>query len=158
MIRAFQEDGKGLRALATDHATLRGARWIDLYQPTEAEMITVASFGIEIPSLADMEEIELSNRLYHESGVEYLTVVVPGQTEADEQVAGPVTFILTADRLITVRHHTPRPFDTFPPRADKSGLGCASADHVFLGLVMEIVGRLADHLEGIGKALDGWRG
>lgn len=154
MIRAYHEDGKGLKPAATDHAALRHAPWIDLYQPTEAEMITVASFGVDIPSLSDMEEIELSNRLYHENGVEYLTIVTPGQTESDEQVSGPVTFILTPDRLITVRHHKPRPFDTFPTRADKSGLGTGSADHIFLGLVQEIIGRLADHLEGVGKALD----
>jgi magnesium transporter len=56
---------------------------------------------------------------------------------------------------VTVRHHTPRPFDTFPPRADKTGLGLSSPDHLFVGLVQEIIGRLADHLEGVGKALDG---
>jgi magnesium transporter len=33
-------------------------------------------------------------------------------------------------------------------------LGCKSADYIFLGLLMEIVGRLADHLEGIGRELD----
>lgn len=154
MIRSYREHGKGLSAAATDPAGLRAASWIDLYQPTEAEKITVASLGVTVPSLSDMEEIELSNRLYHEDGVEYLTIVVPGQTTADEQVAGPVTFILMPERLITVRHHHPRPFETFPARADKSGLGTASADQIFLGLLQEIIGRLADHLEGVGKALD----
>ncbi|NEY91169.1 magnesium transporter [Rhodobacteraceae bacterium KMS-5] len=116
--------------------------------------ITLAGLGLDIPSLEDMEEIELSNRLYHDNGTDYLTVMVPGQNAADEQVSAPVTFILEPERLVTVRHHTPRPFDTFPARADKSGLGVATPDHVFTGLVQEIIGRLADHLEGVGRALD----
>ena len=54
-----------------------------------------------------------------------------------------------------MRHHAPRPFETFALRADRSGLGCQTADRLFLGLLQEIVGRLADHLEGVGRALDG---
>lgn len=137
-----------------DHATLAAALWVDLYQPDMATAITLAGLGLDVPSLEDMEEIELSNRLYHDNGVDYMTVVVPGQSATDDQIAGPVTFILTANKLVTVRHHTPRPFVTFPARANKTGHGMSSADQLFVGLVQEIIGRLADHLEGIGKALD----
>jgi magnesium transporter len=101
-----------------------------------------------------MEEIEISNRLYREGDVDYLTVVLPGQSAAKEQITGPVTFILSATRLVTVRHHAPRPFETYPTRADKVGMGCGDADRLFLSLVEEIIGRLADLLEGTGKSLD----
>ncbi len=155
MIHAFHADGQGLRAtINPDRATLASALWIDLITPEPAEAMILAGLGLNVPSLDDMEEIELSNRLYQENGIDYLTVVIPGQTAVDEQIAAPVTFILSPDRLVTVRHHLPRPFETFPERADKSGLGVASADHVFLGLTQEIIGRLADHLEGVGRALD----
>jgi magnesium transporter len=101
-----------------------------------------------------MEEIELSNRLYREGDADFMTVVLPGQSIQKTQTAGPVTFILTPERLVTVRHHAPRPFETFPDRADKSLTGCTTPDRVFLGLVEEIIGRMADLLEGTGKALD----
>lgn len=155
MIRAFHAEGQGLRATLTpDRDTLVSALWIDLLEPEPAEAMTLAGLGLDVPSLEDMEEIELSNRLYQENGVDYLTVVVPGQSASDVQIAAPVTFILSSQRLVTVRHHSPRPFDTFPARAAKSGLGVTSPDHVFMGLVQEIIGRLADHLEGVGRALD----
>lgn len=155
MIIAYQESGHGLAPIdGPTPGQLKTALWIDLFEPTEAEGLALAHLGFEVPSLADMEEIELSNRLYHENDVDYLTAVVPGQNAFDEQISAPVTFILTATQLVTVRHHTPRPFHTFPQRAEKSGLGCKTADHIYLGLMMEIVGRLADHLEGIGRALD----
>lgn len=155
MIRAFHANGQGLRTTQSpDRDALTTALWVDLIEPEPAEAMTLAGLGLDVPSLEEMEEIELSNRLYQENGVDYLTVVIPGQNAADEQIAAPVTFILSATRLVTVRHHNPRPFATYPERADKTGLGVSSPDHVFIGLVQEIIGRLADHLEGVGRALD----
>ena len=155
MIRAFHAIGSGLKADdAPDRDALTSAIWIDLERPDMAIAITLAGFGIDVPSLEDMEEIELSNRLYHDNDTDYLTIVVPGQDAADEQISAPVTFILSPKRLVTVRHHSPRPFVTYPERAEKTGLGVETPDQVFLGLVQEIIGRLADHLEGVGRALD----
>lgn len=154
MIRAFERSGLGLTEVTGTPGHIHGAIWIDLFEPTAEEVASLAALGVEVPTLAEMEEIEISNRLYQEDGIDYMTTVVPGQNAADEQVANPVTFILSADRLVTVRHHSPRPFATFPQRAGKSGIGCDSAEQVFLGLIMEIVGRLADHLEGVGRAMD----
>jgi magnesium transporter len=77
-----------------------------------------------------------------------------GHSETNAPVSGPVTFILSQHRLITVRHHASRPFETYPNRADKVGPGCGSANSVLLSLVEEIVGRLADLLESSGRSLD----
>ncbi|MBP1807381.1 magnesium transporter CorA family protein [Rubellimicrobium aerolatum] len=134
---------------------LRDAIWIDLYRPQPEQAARVAGeLGIEVPSLADMEEIEISNRFYREDGADYMTVILPGQTPDGRHVTGPVTFILTPERLVTVRHHAPRPFDTYPTRADRSSTGCGTPARLFLGLVEEIVARFADLLEATGHALD----
>jgi magnesium transporter len=130
---------------------VEGALWIDLFRPTEAE---TAGLGVTIPTLAEMEEIEISNRLYRGDGADFLTVVLPGQSDDKQQIIGPVCFILDADRLITVRHHAPRPFETFADRADRSTAGCETAAQIFAGLGEEIIGRMADLLEGVGKVLD----
>ena len=135
-------------------ASVQTAQWIDLVTPDAEEAAQVAALGLEVPSLADMEEIELSNRLYHEGGAHYMTVVMSGQRADGARITGPVTFILSPERLVTVRHHTPRPFDTYPPRAGKMGAGCATPAAVFLGLIEEIIGRQADHLEETGRGLD----
>ncbi|MDE3080845.1 MAG: magnesium transporter CorA family protein [Paracoccaceae bacterium] len=153
MLRAFRTEAGRLMQIAPDD-DLATAIWIDLFRPTEAEVAAMLPFGIAVPSLTEMEEIEISNRLYREDGADYLTVVLPGQSDTATPIAGPVTFILRPGLLVTVRHHSPRPFETFPPRADKGTPGCASADHLFLGLLEEIVGRLADILEGVGRGLD----
>jgi magnesium transporter len=131
------------------------AGWVDLFRPDAAEVEAAQALGIEVPTLEDMEEIEISNRLYRENGTDYMTVVLPGRDDGDEHVSAPVTFILTPQQMFTVRHHRLRPFETYPTRADKVGPGCTDPDRLFLSMVEEIISRLADHLEGAGKALDG---
>ncbi|MHC0052605.1 magnesium transporter CorA family protein [Actibacterium sp. D379-3] len=153
MLKAYRQNGNGVQPLKD--AVLADAIWIDLYRPDADEVRAVAALGHAVPSLDEMEEIEISNRLFREAGADFMTVVLPGLTEADTPLAGPVSFILSEQRLITVRHHAPRPFDTFPDRADKTATGTGSAEHIFLGLMDEIIARLADLLEGVGKALDG---
>ncbi|SNT76374.1 magnesium transporter CorA family protein [Paracoccus seriniphilus] len=135
-------------------ADLAEAIWIDMIQPTDAEIACLRDLGVAVPSLADMEEIEISNRLYRENGMEYMTAVLPGDRADGIRAAMPVTFILSEKRLVTVRHHSPRPFLTFPERAERSTLGCSNADRLFVGLLEEIIARLADILEASGRLLD----
>lgn len=153
MLFAWRPEGQRLVRIDTaDPEPL--ALWIDLYRPMPRQVQAVAALGITVPSLTEMEEIELSNRLYREGGADFMTVVLPGLSETRDPTAGPVTFILSPQRLVTVRHHAPRPFETYPQRSDKVGPGCDRPERIFLGLMEEIIGRNADLLEGIGRALD----
>lgn len=153
MLFAYAVDGNRLTQLPVA-ADLAGAIWVDLYRPLPEQVERVRALGVDVPTLADMEEIEISNRLYREDGADYLTVVLPGLSESKVPISGPVSFILTRDRLVTVRHHAPRPFETYPTRADKVGPGCGGPRRLFVSLVEEIIGRLADLLEGAGRSLD----
>ena len=135
-------------------ASLADAIWIDLIAPDKAETALLRDLGVDIPTLADMEEIEISNRLYRETGVDYMTAVLPGERGDGNRVTMPVSFILSPQRLVTVRHHSPRPFLTFPERGERSTLGCGTPHRLFIGLIEEIIARLADILEGSGRLLD----
>jgi magnesium transporter len=153
LIAVYDSDGHRLHRRPPTGG-VDGAVWIDLYRPDPDAVAAIAALGVDVPTLADMEEIEISNRLYREGGYDYMTVVLPGQTETAMPTAGPVCLILGQGRLVTVRHHKPRPFETYPDRADKGLSGCNAAEDVFLGLFEDIVGRLADILELSGKTLD----
>lgn len=150
---AYSAQGQRLVRHDPDH-DLETAQWIDLIQPSDAEMARLRDLGVVLPTLAEMEEIELSNRLYREDGLDYMTAMLPGEKAGGDRISMPVTFILSATRLVTVRHHSPRPFLTYPARAERSTLGCATADRLFSGLIEEIIARLADILEGAGRTLD----
>lgn len=153
MLIAYRPDDGGLARLAPD-APLSDAVWIDAFEPDATEIDMLVSLGVDPPTLAEMEEIELSNRLYREGDIDTMTAVMTGQTAAASRITGPVSFILSPTQLVTLRFHAPRPFDTYPERAEKVGPGCDTADQVFLGLCEEIIGRQADHLEFSGRALD----
>lgn len=152
MLIAYAAHDGGLTLLP--ESNLAAAVWIDLMEPTSPERAAVEALGLALPTLAEMEEIELSNRLYREDDIDTMTVVMSGQQADKSRVTAPVSFILTPERLVTLRHHNPRPFETYPERAGKVGPGFARADQVFLSLCEEIIGRQADHLEASGRALD----
>jgi magnesium transporter len=153
MIKTYRIQGNGLVA---DEATeLAQAAWIDMLEPTDAERREVsASIGVEVPSRADQEEIEQSSRLYIENGVPVTTVLLPSRSGEGATQIGPVTFILTADRLVTVRHQSPRPFETYPTRAGRAALGCHNTEQLMLGLIEDIIDRLADITEQAGRDID----
>ncbi len=153
MLKAYEAGVKGLAPLGAQRS-LAEALWIDLQWPTPEEAERVVALGVEVPSLAEMEEIEISNRLYSEADANYMTVMLPGQSTDGVQISAPVCFVLMPGRLVTVRHHAPRPFETFPERANQTSIGCAEPGNIFLGLLQEVIGRLADHLEGVGRGLD----
>lgn len=153
MITAYARDGEGLRAL--DGGETVAPMWIDLYQPDGDELALMSGrTGIALPTRADQEEIEQSSRLYLEDGVPVMTVLLPARTGTEAMQMGPVTFVLRPSQLVTIRHHAPRPFETFPARAGKSSLGCATAEALLVGLLEEIIDRLADITEHKGREID----
>ncbi|QIE55167.1 magnesium transporter CorA family protein [Pikeienuella piscinae] len=151
MISGFRLDGGGL----TPADGLDDAIWIDLLEPDDAERAQISALiGAEVPVRADQEEIELSSRLYFEQGAAVMTALLPASTEKARAEIAPVSFILTTDRLVTVRHHRPRPFETFPQRAGKLALPCTSSTTVLIGLLEDIIDRLADITEVAGRRID----
>ena len=74
MITAYRSRGNRLEQLDLTRGHLRDALWIDLDCPTTAEEDAVeATLGIDIPTREDMQEIEISSRIYRENGVLFLT-------------------------------------------------------------------------------------
>jgi magnesium transporter len=152
MIRAFRIEGNGL---APSEGDLAAASWLDLLAPTEDERGQISRLlGLEVPSRADQEEIEQSSRLYLENGVPVMTVLLPARSGAQATEIQPVTFIMAADRLVTIRHHSPRPFETYPQRAGRASLGCRTVEQMALGLLEDIIDRLADITENVGREID----
>src|SRR5580692_12607311 len=87
------------------------AVWLDLYSPTHAEdKLVERALGIAVPTREEMQEIEVTSRLYVENGARYMTATLMCQSETEAPKTTAVTFILAGHRLITVRYEEPRPF------------------------------------------------
>jgi magnesium transporter len=131
--------------------------WHDLTCPTVEEGKQVeAALGIFIPTRDEMEEIELSARLYQEDGAEFMTMTALTNLDNNEPTKTPVTFILKGATLVTVRYADPKPFMIFATRALRgSNQACMDGEEVMLGLLESIIDRMADVLERIGNEIDG---
>ena len=148
------------RKLNAGEALPRETVWIDLFNPTVDEDKQVeALLGIGIPTREDMKEIEESSRVYTEDGAHYLTAPLVHAGHSEKPGLSPVTFILSADSLMTVRYSDPTSFRKFKGRIEKAGseFGGKNTKGIFLlaGLLESVIDRLADLLEDVTGQLDG---
>ncbi len=139
-----------------DPAAPRQAVWYDLIEPSAAERAWVnAQAGVDIPSREEMEEIEVSSRLYNEDGVEYMTITAVARLDTDEPTKTPIVFILNRNKLVTVRYQQIKPFANVIDRLGRpQGAASAGAESIMLTLLEALVDRLADALEWIGGKID----
>lgn len=156
MIRGYLNDAGRLKSAEVISDLVEGMIWIDLISPTDEEEKYLENLvGLDLPTKEEMEEIEISSRLYIEDSSAFMTAILPAHADGDDPQMEPVTFVLTANRLITIRYHEPRAFTTFPTRAEKVSMGCDTGEGVLIALLEAIVDRLADILERAGRDIDG---
>lgn len=153
MLQAYAVDNDRLHVVDDLDAQADTVVWVDLLRPSpEEERATEAWLGVGIPTREEMEEIEISSRLYvAEDNRFFMTATLPAQTEGDRPEMAPVSFILSGDRLATVRYHEPRAFQSFSQHAQKDALGCTGGETVLVHLLETIVDRIADVLERAGR-------
>jgi magnesium transporter len=121
--------------------------WIDLLEPTEDEISQVnAECGLNVPSRAQLEEIETSSRLRCEGAVLYLSMPLNVWPAADGVTSGPVGFVFSDKVLVSVRFAELRSFTRVAARAE-SDRDVSSSSGVFTALVEEMADAAADTLE-----------
>ena len=146
MLNAFAPGGTRL----TSTEAPGSAVWIDLLDPTEAEIQRVReATGLHVPTREEVSEIEASSRLMQRGDVLYLSM--PLVTMADGPRVVSAGFVLSSKLLLTVRFAPSVVFDAFIARTDRPS---ASGAHVLLGILAAIVDRQADAMEHIHAELD----
>src|SRR4029078_7443872 len=124
------------------------AIWIDLLNPTQEEEAKVEkALKIDVPTREEQQEIEASSRLYQEDGAYFMTATMLYQPEQGEPRTTPVTFILAARRLVTVRYAQPRAFSIYVARCNRADPDLKSGTPVLVGLLATIVDRLDAFIE-----------
>src|SRR5215468_10994009 len=144
------------KAVAVDLAALpESAVWIDLVKPTAEEDKAVERLaGIAVPTREDMQEIEISSRLYIESGARYMTATLMCHSDSDSPKTTAVTFILAGHRLVTVRYAEPRPFALVEKKRARACSSQITGEMIMMELVDAVIDRCADILERIGADVD----
>src|SRR5690348_12508894 len=129
--------------------------WIDLMVPDSSEIGFVEkATGLAVPKVEELREIESSSRLRAEKDALYMSAPLIYRADSNEPVATPVGFVLTADRLITVRFAELPAFSAPAKRKPAAETPSLTSAAVFSDLIEAIVDRLADILERIASELD----
>jgi magnesium transporter len=156
MLRVFQSKAACLAETDWRSGPLPAdTSWADLCDPTPEEAKAVEeAFKIVLPTREEMQEIEASSRLYVEDNATFMIATIVSGTETDAPESNAVAFILIGGHLITVRHSSPKSFESFPLRAAKQPGLWESGERILVGLLEAIVDRTADILERVSFDLD----
>jgi magnesium transporter len=131
------------------------ATWIDLEEPTrDEELLVERCLQVAVPTPAEMAEIEPSSRLYARDGALYLTVSALYGVDDGSPASAPIGFVLTDERLVTVRYVTPKPIRAFAESARREPVLAADSLTALGGILDAIVDRLADELEKVGAEIE----
>ena len=128
--------------------------WIDLDRATPAEREEASRLtGLRVPDLHEVAEIESSSRMAVEDGTLFLTTPALNRSADGTLVLAPLGFVVSADRLLTVRFAQSALVDHFAA-CWHAPAGPLTGMQPFLGLLEAMVDKLADVLEQLGAELD----
>jgi magnesium transporter len=157
MLSVYVPRGASLDRVQLGHGSPvpENAVWFDLVTPTLTEdKLVERHLGIAVPTREEMQEIEVTSRLYVENGARYMTATLMCQSDTDKPKTTPVTFILSGHRLITVRYDEPRPFMIVGTKLARVCTPTVNGESVLMDLLDAVIDRAADILERIGSEVD----
>jgi len=132
-----------------------GATWVDLEEPTpEEEALVERCIRMDVPTEKEMAEIEPSSRLYEQNEALYMTVSVLYGVQDGLPRTSPISFVLTGNRLVTVRYATPKPVRAFSDHARRDASVVSDAQTALVRMLDAIIDRLADELENVGSDIE----
>jgi hypothetical protein len=105
-----------------DGASLSGAAWVDLIDPTPDERAACEkALGLRVPTKEELGEIETTSRLQTDDGVLYMSapLIFAGQNEP--WIFVPTGFVLAKNVLMTVRFAQAASFDAVSKELGASG-------------------------------------
>jgi magnesium transporter len=157
MLAAYVPNGSSLerRDIVSGEEVPDHAVWLDLVNPGPGEdKLVERVLGIAVPTREEMQEIEVSSRLYVEHHARYMTATLMCNSDTATPKTTPVTFILSGHRLVTVRYDDPRPFMLVGHKLARNCPANLTGETVLLDLLDAVIDRSADILERVGMDAD----
>ena len=131
------------------------ATWIDLEEPThEEEKLVERCIQVNVPTQAEMAEIEPSSRLYEMNGALYMTVSALRGLEENRPTTAPIGFVLAGNRLVTIRYATPKPIRNFENHARRDPELVRDGPTALVRMLDSIIDRLADEIEQVSATME----
>jgi len=157
MLLVYVPHGTTLERIAVEPGSSPpdNAVWIDMVTPTvQEDKLVEQLLGIAVPTREEMQEIEVSSRLYIENGARYMTATLMCQSDTATPKTTAVTFILAGHKLVTVRYDEPKPFALITNKLARACAPSVSGESIMMDLLDAVIDRAADILERAGADID----
>ncbi|MBX9829023.1 MAG: magnesium transporter CorA family protein [Xanthobacteraceae bacterium] len=157
MLAVYVPKGNSLerRVVVSGEEIPDNAIWFDLVNPAPGEdKLIEGRLGIAIPTREEMQEIEVSSRLYTEHHARFMTATLMCNSDTLVPKTTAVTFILAKHCLVTVRYDEPRPFMLVGNKLTRTCPQTATGETVLMELLDAVIDREADLLERMGMDVD----
>ena len=157
MLTAYVHQGSALdrHVIAPGGEVPEHVIWFDLVNPTAGEdKLVEGALGIAVPTREEMQEIEVSSRLYVEHHARFMTATLMCNSDTVVPKHTAVTFILAGHKLVTVRYDEPRPFMIVGNKLARTCPASVAGETVLMDLLDAVIDREADLLERIGIEVD----
>jgi magnesium transporter len=156
MLRAYGPGCDGRIIDAHSQSIPDEASWIDLEEPThEEERLVERCIGVNVPTQAEMSEIEPSSRLYEKNSALYMTASALRGVDEAHPTTTPIGFVLADNRLVTIRYATPKPVRNFENHARRDPELVRDGPTALVRLLDAIIERLADEIENVSAKMEG---
>jgi len=143
------------RVMVSGEEVPENAVWLDLVNPAPGEDKLVEKLlGVGVPTREEMQEIEVSSRLYVEHHARFMTATLMCNSDTAKPKTTAVTFILSGHRLVTVRYDEPRPFTLVSNKLARTCPSHITGEQVLMDLLDAVIDRAADIIERIGVEVD----
>jgi magnesium transporter len=144
-----------VRIVGAEEPLHPNAVWIDMLNASEQERQAIErALGVELPTSEEMQDIEVSSKLYLGKGALYMIAEIVMREEGTKPETSPVTFVLAREHLVTVRYVQTKPFAAFAQHVQRQGELIASAEVAFLALLEVIIGQVGQLARDIALQLD----
>jgi magnesium transporter len=157
MLSVYVPNGSALERVPVASAgdIPEAAVWFDLVSPSLPEdKLLERHLGIAVPTREEMQEIEVTSRLYVENNARYMTATLMCQSDTEMPKTTAVTFILSGHKLVTVRYDEPRPFMIVGNKLARVCPAGITGESVLMELLDAVIDRAADILERISAEVD----
>ena len=157
MLDVYVPSGSSLerRTVVSGDEVPDNAVWFDLINPAPGEdKLIEGRLGIAVPTREEMQEIEVSSRLYTEHHARFMTATLMCNSDTVVPKTTAVTFILSNHTLCTVRYDAPRPFAIVEHKLGRFCGPKVTGDTVLVDLLDAVVDRSADILERVAAEVD----
>ncbi len=152
----YYQSAEGVKKIDLSlEASIGSFVWADFFNMSHDQKLQIErALQIHIPSPGEINDIEVSSRLYIQDNVLYMTASLIVRSDTDTPELDGVTFVLMPESLVTVRYCNLRAFENTDSIIKAGKKSIYSAIEIFCILIDSAIERLADLLEDVEKKID----